>query len=292
MNDTFSPFWNVTSGVPQSSVLGPLLFLLFINDISNVISHESYFLYADDLKMFTCCEPQLIQQDLNALQKWSYSNCLNFHPSKCKILSFNFDRSQVLKFDETALDYIDCIEDLGFNISINLSWQRHIDTKLAKCKKNFLFNKARRKLLLYQSLVLSILLYGCSVWQPSITYTRKLEKLQSKIFRWIISDLDYISKLQSFSFLPVCYQKVESDMVLLWKMINKQAEVESEIQRRFFNTRSSTLGLFSVPKTKMFCSEDNFIVRATRCANKLLKLNVIKFDMLRGIFRTKVIFSS
>ena len=129
--------------------------------------------------------------------------------------------------------------------------------------------------------------YGCSVWQPSITYMRKLEKFQSSVFRSIIPDLEYVSKLQRFSFLPVCYQKIESDMVLLWKMINKQAEVEREIQSSFFNTRSSTLGLFSVPKMQKFCSEDNCFVRATRCANELLKLNVIKFDMPLGIFRTK-----
>ena len=80
----------------------------------NVISHGSFFFYADDLKIFTRCEPQLIQQDLNALQQWSlFSNCLIFHPSKCKILSFNFDRSQVLKLGETALDYNDYIEDLA-----------------------------------------------------------------------------------------------------------------------------------------------------------------------------------
>ena len=71
-------------------------------------------------------------------------------------------------------------------------------------------------------------------------------------------------------------------------MINKQAEVESEIQNSFFNTRSLTFELFSVPKTQKFCSEDNFFVRATKCANELLKLNVIKFDMPLGIFRTKV----
>ena len=118
---------------------------------------------------------------------------------------------------------------------------------------------------------------------------RKLEKFQSRVFRWIISDLDYVSKFQIFSFLPVCYQKIESDMILLWKMINKQVEVESEIQSSFFNTRSSTLGLFSVPWiVQKFCSEDNVFVRATRCENELLKLNVIKFDMPLGIFPTKV----
>ena len=64
------------------------------------------------------------------------------------------------------------------------------------------------------------------------------------------------------------------------EMINEQAENESEIQNSFFNTGLSTLELLSVPKTQKYCSEDNFFVRATRCANELLKLNVIKLDML------------
>ena len=85
MNDTFSPFWNVTSGVPQGSVLIPLIFLLFTNDMPNVISQGSCFLYADDSKIFTCCESQLIQQDPNDLQQWSVLNCLGFHPSKFNI---------------------------------------------------------------------------------------------------------------------------------------------------------------------------------------------------------------
>ena len=71
-----------------------------------------HFLYADDLKIFTCCESQFIQQDLNALLQWSVLNWLSFHPSKYKILPFNFDCSQVLKLGETALDYTDYVEKL------------------------------------------------------------------------------------------------------------------------------------------------------------------------------------
>ena len=172
------------------------------------------------------------------------------------------------------------------------SWQRHIGTKLAKCKKIFYFIKrnvpftipARRKLLSYQSLVLFILLNG-SVMQPSVIYMHKMKSFQSRVFRWIISDSDYISALQRFSFLPVCYQKIQSNMVLLWKMIKKQADVKSQIQISFFNSKSAR---FSVPKTLNFCSEDNFFVKFTRCANELLKLKVINFDMPLGIFRTNV----
>ena len=95
----------------------------------------------------------------------------------------------------------------------------------------------------------------------------------------------------NFQFLAsvlVYYQKIKSDKVLLEKMINKRAEVESEIQNSSFNTISSTLRLFRVPITQKFWSEDNFFVGANRCANDQLKLDVIKLDMPLGIFRTKV----
>ena len=183
-----------------------------------------------------------MQQDLNALHQWSILNCLSFHPSKCKFLPFNFECSQVLKLGETALDYTDYIEELDFTILSNLSWQRHIDTELAKGKKIFYFIKrkvpfrisAKKRLLLYQSLVFSILLYGCSVWQPSLTYMHMLEKSQSRVFRWTISDRTCVSAFQILSFLPMCYQKTKSNMVLLWIMINKETEVESDVQKNCF----------------------------------------------------------
>ena len=116
---------------------------------------------------------------------------------------------------------------------------------------------------------------------------RKLANFQSRFFRWIISDRDYVFALQRPSFLSFFYQKILRDMVLLEKMIINQAQLKSEIQNSFFNTKPSTLGLFSVPKTQKFCCEDNFFVMASRCANELLELNVNKFDMPLGIFCTK-----
>ena len=134
-------------------------------------------------------------------------------------------------------------------------------------QKDFLFHKAKRAfhdlskegIFLYQSFVLSILLYGCSVWQPSITYMRKLKKFQSGVFRWIISDLDYVSKLQRLSFLPVCYQKIESDIVLLWKMINKQSEVESEIQNSFSTQGHRLLYCLACLKRRSFALKITFL---------------------------------
>ena len=72
----------------QSSVLGPLLFLLFVNDIADNVENCSFYLFADDLKIFSTSPISLVQDDINALLDWSNLNVLQFHPKKCKALNF------------------------------------------------------------------------------------------------------------------------------------------------------------------------------------------------------------
>ena len=84
--DCFSGEVVVTSGVPQSSLLGPLLFIVFINDVTDSIQHFEYFLYCDDLKLFSVSSINKIQNDIESLSSWSILNELDYHPDKCKIL--------------------------------------------------------------------------------------------------------------------------------------------------------------------------------------------------------------
>ena len=90
LNGKCSKKCNVTSGVPQGTVLGPLLFLVYINDMPSVIS-SLLRLFADDSYLYRIIksiqDSQILQNDLNNLQSWEQNNSMEFHPQKCKVLT-------------------------------------------------------------------------------------------------------------------------------------------------------------------------------------------------------------
>ena len=140
-NQTYSNNIPVTSGVTLGSVIGPLFFILFMNDLPLNIPHGSYFLFADDLKIFAVTSSELIQDDLDSINSWSLSNGLKFHPAKCKILPFNYLLSDEIILREVVIPTEDSIQDLELHVCKNLSWNTHIQDKLAKCNKLFYFLK-------------------------------------------------------------------------------------------------------------------------------------------------------
>ena len=90
VNGSLSSSKPVLSGIPQGSVLGPLLFVIYINDLPDKLCSSS-LMFADDTKVFReiCSENDLecLQRDLACLEKWSDTWLLKFHPEKCKILT-------------------------------------------------------------------------------------------------------------------------------------------------------------------------------------------------------------
>ena len=158
------------------------------------------------------------------------------------------------------------IEDLGFIVSCTLSWKAHLDSKLLKCnrifkllKRNIPFSvSSHKKLLLYRSLILSILLYGAPVWSPSLTMLHQLERFQYKVLRWTIRCSSYVSGLESLQLFPVCYSLIRDDIVFLWKLYNGAVDVQCNFQFTSLPTRSSSNGLFRVPTARKVSSKDTF----------------------------------
>ena len=259
INDTLSPQKPVSSGVPQGSVLGTLFFLLFDNDMPDYSTHSNFYLFADDLKMFSSASEADIQEDINKLTDWCTLNGIHFNAKKCKLLSFGFELAADLLLEDENIQHSDLITDLGFLVAPNLNWKQHIDLKFAKSSKLFFFLKRNvpfetvksKKKLLYKSLVLSVLLYGSPVWVPSIAYFRKLEKFQMKVLNWIGSERDYVSALKLHGWLPICHQMIIAEVVLLWKLCYALVDIGYNLQFSSRPTRSSTQGLLEVPKMKI-----------------------------------------
>ena len=87
IGDSYSEWCKVESGVPQGSVLGPLLFLLYINDLPKVVKHSSIKLFADDTKIYrkstSLDDRELLQEDLNEISKWCNTWHLSLNLEKC-----------------------------------------------------------------------------------------------------------------------------------------------------------------------------------------------------------------
>ena len=221
-----SDWATVTSGVPQGSLLGPILFVIFINDFPNVVSDTSQTaLYADDPKLyksFTClgsCES--LQQSLNHLTMWSHENNISFIASKCKELTVT-RKSNPLCFDyhlgDTTLVYLRKEKDLGCIITNHLTWDQQVLVVVYKANKMLGLLRRTRPLLtntkvrrsLYLSLVKCHLDYATQIWSPALTSLNiKIENVQRRATRWILKqrkgEQSYKERLVTLKLLPLCY---------------------------------------------------------------------------------------
>nr|XP_047137606.1 uncharacterized protein LOC105848155 [Hydra vulgaris] len=124
----------VTSGVPQGSVLGPLLFVIFINDLCRGIIKDTK-LYADDTKVISinhCYDNnKILQEDINRLVKWSEDWLIAFNESKCKVMYIGKKNPRYeYKLNNSVLTETMIGNDLGIFISINLEWKYHINSAI------------------------------------------------------------------------------------------------------------------------------------------------------------------
>ena len=134
----------IRSGVPQGSVFGPLLFLLYINDITKLhhSDHSRLTLYADDILLYkpiTQNKSQVeIQQDINRLFQWSQENMLSFNITKCKcmLLTKKHNTSLATIFlNNQPLGYVCHYKYLGVILASNLSWSNHIQEICKKTRR-------------------------------------------------------------------------------------------------------------------------------------------------------------
>lgn len=198
-NFVSNPFWP-NSGVPQGSNLGPLLFLLFINDLPDSLNCYK-LLFADDLKLFTNISSSdnclILQNDLNSLTTWCDLNRLDLNIPKCNVLSFTRRHNILLyqyQINNEVLNRINKFKDLGVVFDQKFTFNDHILDIIAKsynsygfiyrnCKE---FTNLRTLQLLYCSLIRTRLEYAALIWFPIYRcYIDQLEYVQRKFLKFL-----------------------------------------------------------------------------------------------------------
>ena len=242
VNGSLSSWGKVTSGVPQGSVLGPILFLAFINDLTSLLSTNCK-LFADDAKLYsrvdTPSDIAKLQKDINACLEWANQWGMEFHPDKCKVIHFGHKNTQnTYNLGSDKLTSVKEAKDLGIKVSDDLKWTKHITMCVKKAnrmigliKNTFTYMDKDMFLVLYKSLVRPLLEYCPQVWSPymvkDITALEKVQRRATKIVPEI-SDLPYEDRLQHLGLFPLQQRRQRGDMITVFKILNGMVDIKQE----------------------------------------------------------------
>ena len=204
VNGVLSKTLPVNSGVPQGSILGPLLFLIYINDVTNATSYFNIRLFADDTSLTVSGHDldfliQKVNMEFQKILDWLSSNKLTLNLSKTKYIIFqprqkvNYNLYPPVMLADQVIEQTHNFKYLGVIMDSNLSWHDHIDYISDKISKSInIMTKIKRHLgtkpllSIYYSLVYPYLTYGCPLWGNN--YSSPLDrivKLQNRALRII-----------------------------------------------------------------------------------------------------------
>lgn len=256
VGSTFSAFLPVTSGVPQGSVLGPLLFLLYVNDLHDTDIRSDVFMFADDIKLVmkvplsdsSFSSLDVLQDDLLRVHRWCSTWLLKLNITKCACLHFGFDnpcRNYLL--DDVLIKNVDSISDLGVIVAKNLKPSDQCLKACARARKMLAVIKLAFKFLdiitltqLYKSYVRPLLEYCSIVWCPF--YVKDIDLLENvqRRFTRILPDFreaPYKDRLVSYNLLSLYARRLLLDLTYVFKIIHGHIDVDANL---FFSINTDT----------------------------------------------------
>lgn len=253
VNKVKSHIFLQTSGIPQGSIFGPLLFLLFINDLN---LHCNFSLFADDLKLWKivrCLEDSLaLQNDVDRLASWCLENCLLLNIRKCFVVTYTRKFSPLIftyKILNSELIRKNTINDLGITFDSKLSFEPHISTIMRSAFRmlGFImratkgFQNHRSVLILYFAYVRSKLEYCSPAWNPHYgIYIDQLERVQRRLTRMLVFRLGipyecYSHRLKRFGLHSLETRRLIADELMLYKIANSLTQTSLLHKLRFTN---------------------------------------------------------
>ena len=242
VNTSTSAWKPVISGVPQGTVLGPLLFTIFVSDMPDQVSNF-ISLFADDTKIYAYLledeDGQVssnLQDDITNLQEWANKMQMRFHPDKCKCMHLgkhNPHHTYRMTTPDGKIHNITATskeKDLGVLIDDELSFAAHIQAQVNKAnsvlgsiKNTFKYIDINSFNLLYKSLVRPHLEYATVVWAPHTKFLKDaIERVQRRATRLVhgLSDLPYSERLRKLGLPTLQYRRLRTDQIQMFKLVH------------------------------------------------------------------------
>jgi exonuclease III len=315
LNSTLSESKTINIGVPQGSILGPILFLIFINDIPSCLRYCTCCIYADDITLYFSSTllkdaEDKLQSDLDQVIRWFTQNKLlvNAKKSNCMIISSNVNvntQSLTVTINDTPLDQVNNFKLLGLYIDSQLSWKIHLDhlLKLLAPKVGVLCRLS--KLLppitlqtIYNTIIQPHIDYAISIWGSCAgSYLIPIQRLQNRAARAVTHTFDYNVSvsgiLHNLKIMNITERYTYFTLNLIYKSLNNLCpdylsslfQYVSSIHSRA--TRQSTRNLLYIPKPNLECFKKSFQYAAATLWNELSEdiKNATSLSMFKYMYK-------
>ena len=279
----------VESGVPQGSVLGPSLFLFYINDMPEGLT-STVRLFADDtiayIAITSDADTNTLQEDLDKLAEWEGAWLMKFHPEKCNVLTITNNRN-IIRKDYTLhghiLEHVTSAKYLGVTITSDLKWSQHINNITTKAnstigflKRNLNISNRGIKESSYKSLVRPTLYYASAVWDPyHQTDIKRLDMVQRRAARYVLNRFHNTSSvsdmLEHLEWPTLEDRRKTARLSMMYKLHNNKVKVDvsSKLTPVIRPTRNNNCQAMQIPSCRTSIRKESFYPRTIREWNAL-----------------------
>ncbi|CAB3998779.1 RNA-directed DNA polymerase from mobile element jockey, partial [Paramuricea clavata] len=279
INEFRSEWAYVNGGVPQGKKLGPILFLVMINDLKMKSLNSFHWKYVDDVtisEVIKETEESRLQTELNELQQWACENDMKLNGLKCKEMVVSFlrqsDNYTPLHINDQQLELVTSFKILGLTINNHLKWNDNVAIIVKKASKRLYILRVLRRsgippadlLSIYNALIRSVLEYACAVWHTSLPQylSNKIERVQKRALRILYPFTDYAEALS----ISRCSRLDDRRQSICQNTLQKIANPCSKLYHLLPSTRGNVHGRslrnnnqLSLPKCRTERFKNSFI---------------------------------
>ena len=306
VNNDESSVAPVLSGIPQGSVLGPILFIVYINDLLDSLNSDG-LLFADDAKIFTHITSKedalKLQADIDLLEDWSKQWLLKFNPDKCHVLTLgkfeNTRHTERYRIYGNELEHVFEEKDLGVTIDSELTFDDHICLKVKKAnmmvgliRRSFSFLSCNLFKMLYTAFVRPHLEYGQAIWSPHLKkHITLIENVQIRATKLVdgLSNLDYSERLKRLDLPTLAYRRARGDLIEVYKHFHTydSATLPSTFNPKTRSSRKHSYQLYE-PRPRdgtRGIQSNSFYYRTARTWNSLPKevINAVNINRFKNL---------